>query len=369
MFKDMVAVMDFGSSKITVLVGVREVNKSFKLLASSDCEYEGFANGEFIDPNNLKDVISKAIADVESQLECKITNIFVGVPAEFCFVTDNMITKIFPKKTKLTLKIINSLFLEDCENNPYPSHSIINKAPLYYIVNDDNKTNDPIGLIANKIQIRCGYVLVENKFKLLISGILDSLNIKEYDFVSNTLVESVYLIDDNIRNEGCILIDCGYITTSVAQILGDGLSGLKSFSLGGGLITSDISKVLEISFDEAEELKRQIVITLNPSGSDFYQVGEKKFNIRIVNEVVLARLDKIVETIKVCINGFDMQFPEYSPLYITGGGLNYIEGVTDYLRKALGRPIELVSPKALLYRKPDLSSSISLLSMTINLYK
>ena len=209
MFKDMVAVMDFGSSKITVLAGTREVNKSFKLLASADCEYEGFANGEFIEPNNLKEVISNAIASVEKQLECKIKNLFIGVPAEFCFVTDSMITKIFTKKTKLTLNIINNLFIEDKEDNPYHSHSIINKAPLYYIVNDDNKTNDPIGLIANKIQVRCGYVLVENKFKLLISGILDSLNIKEYDFVSNTLVESEYLISDNIRNEGCVLIDCG----------------------------------------------------------------------------------------------------------------------------------------------------------------
>ena len=369
MFKDMVAVMDFGSSKITVLVGVKEVNNSFKLLASADCEYDGFANGEFIDPNNLRDVMSEAILNVEKQLECKIKSLFVGVPAEFCFVTENTITKIFPKKTKLTLKVINNLFLEDTEENPYKSHSVINKAPLYYIVNDDNRVNDPLGIIANKIQVKCGYVLVENKFKLLISGILDTLNIKEYDFVSNTIVEGVYLIDETIRNEGCVLIDCGYITTSVAQILGDGLSGLKSFSLGGGLITSDISRVLEISFDEAEELKRQAVITLKPSGVDYYQVGDKKFNVKTVNEIILARLDKIVETIKLCIDGFELKLPDYTPLYFTGGGLNYIEGITDYLRKEFGRPIELVAPKALLYRKPDLSSSISLLNMTINLYK
>ena len=54
MKKDVVTVMDFGSSKITVLSGVIEVNKTFKLLASADCDYEGFVNGEFVDPNNLK---------------------------------------------------------------------------------------------------------------------------------------------------------------------------------------------------------------------------------------------------------------------------------------------------------------------------
>ena len=370
MIKDVVTVMDFGSSKITVLAGVVEVNKAFKLLASADSEYEGFVNGEFVDPNNLKNAIISAISNVEKQLNFKIKNIFVGVPAEFCFVKQNMITKLFPKKTKLNYKIITNLFLEDEEENEYESHSIINKSPLYYIVNDDNRTNDPIGLIANKIQVKCGYVLVENKFKLLISGLLDSLGIQEYDFVSNTLAESVYLINEDTRNEGAILIDCGYITSSVCQVLGDGLCAMKSFSSGGGFIISDLSKVLEISLDDAEELKRQVVITLKPSGVDCYTLSSgKKFSVKVVNEIILTRLDKIVETIKKCIETFAIDFPDYTPLYFTGGGINYIEGITDYLRKQFLRPIELIAPKSLLYRRPDLSSSISLLNMTINLFK
>ena len=370
MKKDVVTVMDFGSSKITVLSGVIEVNKTFKLLASADCDYEGFVNGEFVDPNNLKNAIVSAISSVEKQLNFKINNIFVGVPAEFCFVKENIITKLFPKKTKLTYKIITNLFLEDTEFNEYESHSIINKAPLYYIVNDENKTNDPIGLIANKIQVRCGYVLVENKFKLLVSGLLESLDIKEFDFVSNTLAESTYLINEDVRNEGAILIDCGYITTSVSQVLGDGLCNMKSFSSGGGFIISDLSKILEISLDEAEELKRKIVITLRPSGVDFYTLSNgKKLSVKVVNEIVLTRLDKIVETIKKCIDSFELKLPDYLPLYFTGGGINYIEGITDYLRKQFSRQVELLSPKALLYKKPDLSSSISLLNMTINLFK
>lgn len=367
MFKDMISVIDFGSSKITVLVGIREVNKSFKLLASADSDYDGFTNGEFVDSNNLKSAISFAISEVENQLKCKIKNIFIGVPAEFCFVYDELITKVFNKKIKFTAKVIDSLFLDEVENNQYPSHTIINKAPLFYIVNDDNKTNNPIGLNGTKLQARTSYVLVENQFKMLISGIMEDLGIKEYDFISNTLAESVYLIEETKRNEGAILVDCGYITTSVSQILGDGLKELKSFSLGGGFITSDLSRVLEISFDEAEELKRQAIVTLKPTGADVYKISTgKKFNIKMVNEIILARVDKIVETIKKCISSFPIELPKYIPLYITGGGLNYIEGISDYLRKEFDMPIKFVTPKALLYRKPDLSSSISLLNMALN---
>lgn len=370
MIKDLTTVLDFGSSKITILAGVGDVNKSFRLLASADSEYEGFSRGEFIDPNSLSSAITEALNAVENELQCKVNDIYVGVPAEFCYVYDVMLTKTFPKKTKITPKIVDSLFLEDKEENPYKTHTVINKAPLFYIINDDNKTNDPIGLVASKIQARTCYVLVENSFKLLISGILDGLGIKNHDYISNTLSESIYLIDEHKRNEGAIIVDCGHISTSVALVLGSGLKELKSFSLGGGFITADLARILDISFDEAEELKRKAILTLKPNGVDAYELASgKKFGIKNVNEIILSRIDKILEMIGKCIDSFEMELPDYIPITLTGGGLNYIEGIRDYFRRVLNRSVVFVTPKALLFNRPDLSSSISLLNMAINLYK
>jgi cell division protein FtsA len=370
MLKDIVSVLDFGSSKITILTGIKEVNNSFKLLASCDCEYEGFSNGEFVDTNNLKFQIQDAINQVEKELRCRIENLYVGVPAEFCFSYEKMITKSFDKKQKITSKIIDNLFLEDDEQNPYPTHTVINKSPLYYIINDDNRTNEPLNMIASKIQVKASYIMVENQFKLLVGGILESIGIKDYDFLSNTLSESIYLIEEYKRNEGALLVDCGFITTSVCQVLGDGLKELKSFSSGGGFITADLAKILDINYEEAEELKMQAIITLKPLGVDYYETSTgKKFGIKTVNEIILSRLDKIVELIKRCISSFEMELPNYIPICFTGGGLNFIEGISDYLRHEFDRPIELVKPKALLYARPDLSSSISLLNMAINIYK
>lgn len=368
--KDITTIIDFGSSRITALVGVKEVNGSFKLLANTECDYDGFANGEFINANDLKNSVESVVTDLENQLHRKIKNVIIGVPAEFCFSYTNELVKVFDKKIKITSKIIDNLFYNDKEYNPYPTHTVINKAPLFYIINEDNKTNEPIGQFAHKIKAYVSYILVENTFKMLVGGILDELGIKDYDFISDTLSEAVYLIDECKRIEGAYLVDCGYITSSVAQVLGDGLKELKSFSMGGAFITSDIAKVFELDFEEAEDIKRQAIITLKPSGMDFYTtLSGKKLSIKSVNEVILNRIDKIIEVVKKCIDEFDMQLPEYIPIYLTGGGLNYIEGISDYLRREFVRPVILTSPKALLYRKPDLSHSIGLLNMAINLYK
>lgn len=368
--KDIVSVMDFGSSKITLLTAKSEVNNSFKLMSSVDIDYEGFGSGEFIEPNNLKNQIMQAINLAERELQCKLHNIFVGVPAEFCFTFEKTLVKTFPKKVKITSKIIDNLYLEDDETSPYTTHSVINKSPLFYIINEDNKTNDPVGQYATKIQAVTSYILVENNFKMQIGSILESLGIKNYDFLSNSLAEGVYLIDEHKRNEGAIIIDCGFITTSVGIVLGDGLKGLKSFSLGGGFITADLAKILDISYEEAEELKTQAIITLRPTGMDYYKLQNgKKFGVKNVNEIILGRLDGICELIKKCLSSMDCELPNYIPLSFTGGGLNFFEGIQDYLRKEFMRPVELISPKALLYSRPDLASSISLLNMAINIYK
>lgn len=370
MNKDLVAVLDIGSSKITALVGKREVNNSIKILASSEYEYEGYASGEFVDTASLQESVALAIFDIEKDLGREIKDIFVGVPAEFCFAYDKLLTKIFPKKTKITPKIVDSLFLEDNEENPYLTHTVINKASLFYIVNDENKTNEPVGMYANKLQTRVGYILVDNGFKQLMTTILNGIGIKNFDFISHTLSEAVYLIPEVKRNEGAIFVDCGYISTSVAQVLGDGLKELKSFSLGGGFITADLSRVFEIPFEEAEELKRQAIVTLNPLGVEYYESSSgKKFSIKAVNEIILNRVDKILAMVQKCLATFAIDLPKYIPIYLTGGGLSYIEGISDYFRRTIDRPLEFSKPKMLLYSKPDLSSAISLLDMAINLFK
>ena len=57
MAKTEVAVLDFGSSKITILVGQASVNGIIKIVASGVSDYAGFINGKFIEPDKLSSAI------------------------------------------------------------------------------------------------------------------------------------------------------------------------------------------------------------------------------------------------------------------------------------------------------------------------
>ena len=373
MQKKIISVLDFGSSKISVYAGHKVVNDNIKILASGEAEYEGFIDGEFLEPNAISSSIMEAISQTEEQLHRKIDTLFIGVPAEFCYVTTKKESKYFDKPTKVTTKILDDIFLRLKDDEYKDTHTIINKAPLYFEIDEGYKTLEVVGTYTSVLNTYMSVVMVENQFVHLISSILRNIGIMDFDFVCNTMAESTYLIDEAERINGAVLVDVGFITTSVAYVLGDGVKDLRSFSLGGGYITEDLARILELDYNTAEAIKRKAIITLKPSSAeDTYDIEHENENysasIISVNEIIKSKIDKICTMIKRCLSAFE-DLPQNYVIYFTGGGLNYIDGVKDYLSKEFDEQIKLIAPKSMLYNKPDLSSVISLLNTAIKIEK
>ena len=196
---------------------------------------------------------------------------------------------------------------------------------------------------------------------------LSNLGIVKVNYVCSALTEALYLLCQDELVNNAMLIDIGYLTTSVSVAKGCGLTNLFSFSLGGGHIMGDLAECLNISIKEAEELKRKIVLSLQPSANDFYEIQglgkTKQIFTKLANEIVSDRLDMICSCINKCLKS--CQSDEYMPIYLTGGGVSYMKGAKDYISKQIGYNVGLISPPLAEFNKPHLSSLISLLAYAI----
>ena len=56
-----------------------------------------------------------------------------------------------------------------------------------------------------------------------MEDILTDLSVKVLGFMSSCLAETMHLFEPSVRDRYAILVDCGYITTSVMLTRGDGL--------------------------------------------------------------------------------------------------------------------------------------------------
>jgi len=362
------AILDFGSSKITVLIGERGVNDTINVKGFGASKYAGFGNGEWVKPEELGEAINKAITAAESNSGIKITHLYVGVPGEFTAVDCREVNVALPKRRKINDNDVLAL-MDAGDDFDQSVSEVINIQPIYYNLDNDRRVLQPVGVISSKLGGVLSYITAEVRFSGFIRKILADMGITSVEYVSSVLAESLLLFDETERDNTAVLIDVGYFTTSVAVIRGDGILSLGSFSLGGAHITGDLAEALGISFTDAENLKRKVVLSINASDNDIYEIGGdngvKTLSASLVNEIVIHRVFVIGKMVEKCLEMCKYETPDYIPYSLTGGGISYIRGAKDVLSQKLGRNVEVVTPRLPQVNKPDMSSSWGLLDMAI----
>lgn len=371
MAKNYACVLDFGSSKITAMIGEKGVNNTFNIRGTGEVEYSGFYDGEFVEPEGLYSAIEGAIYKAQTNSGVEIKNLYVGVPAEFSYNVSKKATVSFNKRIKIGVEEIYAFFDLAAQGLDVKNNVIINRSPIYFMLDDNRKCMEPKGQVSSKLSGEVSFVFAENNFIQIIDKILKNLNIENITYVSNALAEAIYLLDPEVRDTGAILIDCGYITTSIAFVKGDGLLGLNAFSLGGGHITADINQVLNISYKDAEVLKRKVVLSLDATDDDFYEITSdtgivSPVSAKLTNEIVASRLEMIANLISRSLANLKGDYTGYLPIYLTGGGICYLKGGKDYLSKAIGSNIEIIYPQVPQLNRPHFSSVLGLLDLALS---
>lgn len=370
MVKKDVAILDFGSEKISVIIGCSDVNNTFAIKGIGECEYAGFMDGSFLEPNNLKLAMGLAINNAELNSKTNIKELYIGVPTEFSLCVCTTASQTYPRAKTVNQNDIDELFSIGNQNFVNQrTHSVINQSAVYYVLDDNGKVTNPLGLVTNKITACMSFILAEKSFIKLIDSFLVDLEITRATYISSALAEAKYLFDEETRDRYALLVDCGYITTTVALIRGDGILSLNSFSMGGGHVTADLMECLKITFQQAESLKRKIVLSIDPAQDDVYEVatdnGVLPISAKMASEIVECRIEEIAKNILKCLNACKYEYPHYIPVSLTGGGLCYLKGAKDLLAKYLGKNVEIVVPPIPQLNKPHNSSSIGLLDIAI----
>ena len=81
MAKKNIAVLDFGTNHISVLIGDRGINGTFDVRGFAKSSYAGFLDGEVLEPEKLGTVLVNTITAAENNARAKITHLYIGVPA------------------------------------------------------------------------------------------------------------------------------------------------------------------------------------------------------------------------------------------------------------------------------------------------
>lgn len=365
-----IAILDVTSRLISAIVGAKKAQSVFGVKAIVEKENSGYENGEWFDAEDTKSVATAVLKEAMQTAESNTKKLYVGVPAEFVATVTKPVSITLDRERRVIDADIAFLINKGIDFS-YDNHSLIGSATVEFSVDTSDKTySDVRGLTASSVKGVVSYMLCEKSFIDMFDEVGNSLGFKEIHYVSTAWAEGISLFEKEERNDTYILVDVGFISSSILIGRGEGIVDLKSFSLGGGHISGDMCEGLDVSFDLAEKARELVDLNLNYA-DDAILVADQEDVIYGTDacEVVRCRLDDISDIIKKVIDASGIDFPSYAPVYLTGEGIASIRGAKKYLGNELGMNVEIITPKVPGYVKPGNASKISLLQVAENLSK
>ena len=371
MAENIVTVVEIGSSKLSCMVAEKGVNGIFNIKAKASVEYAGFFEGEFIESAYLSDAVKTLFSQITSVYKKKIKKIYVGVPAEFSKVISCQEQINFKFKHSMNKTDIQVLFDQASQHCEVDDMDVVSVNPVSYIIDGNKNIQNPLKQKGYKLSAELSVVLAQSSFIKTFNLLWSKLEIEQVEYLSEPLCEGMFILEKEERERTCIVIDIGARSTSVAFFKGDAMTNLTSFSMGGSYITSDLCEACKINYNEARNLKKEIVLSLKGNENDTYELltlGGKviRLPLNFVNEAVCYRIGLIASTVNECIRLFAKEYVPFYPIYLCGAGITKIKGAKDYLAKCLNRNVSYGVPPIPSLDKPELSAILGLVNAALN---
>jgi len=371
MMKKATAVLDFGTSKVLVLLAEESAYQKVTITSAGMAQYDGFMNGEWNSPDDVNDAIASAVEAAENKVGGRIREVYVGVPGEFVrvYVIEAAVT-LQGADPKVTGEDVEKLQRQATEMLDRPTGVIIHRSPAWFKVDGGQKTLEPVDQKGSTLEGMIGFVLADQFFVNDVTERLRELNIEVKGFFSTSVGEAMQIIPYEERDHTAILVDVGYLSTEIMAVEGDAIVWQKVLPVGGAHITLDLTYGLEKPFEMCEKIKRNYAFNA-PKNTQIEVQGEdgqmESFSGEEISMIIDARVDEMLEMIDDAIKKSGIHLGNWSNIYLTGGGLMPMQGARVYAAGKLSRSVrEAVAKTVKLKPAQVYASGSGLLELVYN---
>ena len=341
--------LDIGNDTIKLLIG--EMSSDFTKIAVTDyvkIKHNGLRKSDIYDVRALSEGIRTAISKIES-IESPITKLSLALGGPRVGSSTVNVRVSFDKEKiideadmdKLLRKAKRQIFGENEDKFRILYKEVYNKK-----VDGPRIIKQPIGMEGKEIQADIHFVYVSEDYVRQFRDVLYGLGVDIDKIYLNSYVSAKGTLDDETRKMGVAHVDIGYGSTSVIILKNSKVLYAKTKSLGELHYISDLSLILKITREEAEEvilrLKNKTV-----GSNETIKCGSRKIPLQQIKDIIAARTNDIVQFITETIDESGFNGLLARGIVLTGGTVD-IEGVAEqisgksgyFVRKMLPIPLK-----------------------------
>lgn len=349
---DTIAVVEIGASKVICFIA--EVNNSDLLIKGiGQSQSKGVKAGLIIDMQQAKQSVAKAIELASKMAECKVKVVSCAL-SSCILISKNLKTQISISGKEINKSDITKLLLGINNLIDTKEYEVLHNFIYNYKIDEYNGIFNPIGMYGQELECDVNTVICHKNILLNYQQCFNQIGIEIQEFVASPIAVSYSIFTDEDHEHGAILMDLGYSSSSISYIKNKKMIFSDSVPWGSWHIVNDIAQVFGINFATAQKIKSLYGSFSNvdidaasasnldidlynelESTTSSYDIhedeGDKKISKKLLNEVMQARLEEIVEMLNEKFKSSNIR--NLNNKLILTGGISSIDGIAKLLEK------------------------------------
>lgn len=326
---NIIAAIVLGSSKITGIVGSKEIDNSIRVKAHVAVQSSDFVGkGRVLNVEKMAASLTNIKAHLEEQSGYRLKCFYAAIDCQGMRSHMNDVSIQFPSSEIVTDDMLSSICVRNKEGNP-ADRDILEAIPLEYRLGAQgtHTSLEPKGMQTDKLQAKFLNVTCNSNAVATILTCFRKANIEiaggRLCIAAEQLASAI--TSEQERTSGCAFVDMGSETTTVAIYKNKLLRHFIVIPLGSANITRDIVNVFNVEQDEAENFKLTYgypdMETIDDKEEIHLRDGGRVKKLAELADIIDARVEEIVQNIKhqIDLSGYTNE-TLVNGIYVCGGG-------------------------------------------------
>ena len=339
-----IVAIELGSSKISGVAGQIQYDGSLRVMAyasvpSSSC----IRHGAVYNLDKTANAIAEVVERLNTILSTKIEKVYVGYNAKGLKSVIGRVEHRFDEETVVNQEVLDDMF-QQCSEIEYDGYVNLFQESQEYVVDNKRSTEtDPMGVACRTLEGNYLNILLKKQVADYIAQCFMAAQVEIIDGYVAPMVQADAVLTDDDRQQGCVLVDYGADTTTVSVYKNGLLRFLRVIPLGSALITRDLSAILKIEMEQAEQLKCTYGLC-NLIGSqdnrETIVINDRKLSLNEIGEIIEARNEEIIRNVINQIKASGYSEVLYAGMVLTGGGsqLRQLDHVLKDMMPSMRQP-------------------------------
>ncbi|MDR2121126.1 MAG: cell division protein FtsA [Tannerella sp.] len=306
-----IVALDLGSSRFMGMIGQKKNNGGKLRILAKDSEdsKDCMRRGRIINVEDAAMHIGKLIRKLENAANkdnatgqrIKVEKVYIGVNGQSLHSIEHSEAKIINHGSTVTeedmqiLKKQCNARVKRLKDDKVPVFSIL--PPVYYL--DGKETANPPGATCRQFKASYKLIVGWHAIHALPSEVVRKVGLELADIIVSPLSLADIILSPEEKESGCILIHMDYGVTPISVYNNNSLVYFGVVPFGYNLITQDLIKELNLTEEEAEELKNNYADLSESRDKKFgaidYIINGRKLDKHKADIIIGARAREIVE--------------------------------------------------------------------------